>query len=137
MSDFEIIEATEKAESRYGENLYGNFVYFVNKEDIEALLNGKELASSINNEYAIFIRIARDSDANEETEEQIKINKDLQKAIDKITNVLREYKKNCEDKLNFEKDIHSSTARHNETYWKYCIDKLNYMLSILQGEEVK
>ena len=71
MSDFKIIEATEKAECRYGEDLYGNFVYFVNKEDIEALLNGKELATSINNEYAIFIRIARDGDANEEIEEPI------------------------------------------------------------------
>ena len=61
-SDFDIIEATEKAENRYGEYLYGNFVYFVNKEDIEALLNGKELATSINNEYCIFIKLINDKE---------------------------------------------------------------------------
>ena len=60
----------------------------------------------------------------------------LQQRIDKVIEVLNEYKKSCESKLNFEKGIHSPTARNNETYWKNCIDKLNYILSILQNENV-
>ena len=63
--------------------------------------------------------------------------KNLQQRINKTIEILNKYKKLCESKLNFEKNTHSPTARHNEMYWKDCIDKLNYILSILHDEKEK
>ena len=59
----------------------------------------------------------------------------LQQRIYKSIEILEEYKKFCESKLNFEKSMHSPTANHNATYWKDCIDKLNYILSILRDRK--
>lgn len=59
---------------------------------------------------------------------------DLQQRIDRIIKTFNEHKKFCESKLQFEKNIHSSIAKHNETYWKYCIKKIDCILSILKGE---
>ena len=56
-SDFEIIEAKEKAREKFG-YCYGYDIFKITKEDIEALLNGKELATTINaDEYSIFIEL--------------------------------------------------------------------------------
>ena len=53
--DFTIIENTKEAQDEYGHN-YGSDTYYISKEDIQALLNGKQLACDINeNEYSLFI----------------------------------------------------------------------------------
>lgn len=54
---FEIIENTYEAKAKFGFN-YGAETYFITKEDIEALLNGKALATDINyGEYSLFIEL--------------------------------------------------------------------------------
>lgn len=54
-SNFTIIENTKKAQNEFGHN-YGSDTYYISKEDIQALLNGKQLACEINgNEYSLFI----------------------------------------------------------------------------------
>jgi hypothetical protein len=54
-SDFSIIENTREAQDEYGHN-YGSDTYYISKEDIKALLDGKQLACDINgNEYSLFI----------------------------------------------------------------------------------
>ena len=56
-SDFTIIENTPKARNEYGHR-YGSEEFVITKEDIEALLNGKELACDVNcGEYALFIKL--------------------------------------------------------------------------------
>ena len=53
--DFTIIENTKEAQDEYGHN-YGSDTYYISKEDIQALLDGKQLACNINgNEYSLFI----------------------------------------------------------------------------------
>lgn len=46
-SDFEIIENTVKAQEKFGLN-YGSETKFITRHDLEALLNGKQLATEIN-----------------------------------------------------------------------------------------
>lgn len=54
-SDFTIIEKGRKAQDEYGHN-YGSDTYYISKDDICALLHGKQLACEINgNEYSLFI----------------------------------------------------------------------------------
>lgn len=53
MSDFEIIENTKEAEDTYG-RCYGSWTYRISRGDIEALLNGKQLATD-NGEYTTFV----------------------------------------------------------------------------------
>ena len=54
-SDFAIIENTREAQDEYGHN-YGSDIYVMSKNDIQALLDGKQLACEINgNEYSLFI----------------------------------------------------------------------------------
>ena len=57
MSEFEVIENTDKTRDEFEEHLYGSDRYFLTKEDLKALAEGKCLATDINNEYAIFIEI--------------------------------------------------------------------------------
>lgn len=55
MEKVEIIENTEKAENEFG-RCYGSFKIELTNEEIEALKEGKELATTINaKEYTIFI----------------------------------------------------------------------------------
>lgn len=54
-SNFAIIENTREARDEYGHN-YGSSIYVMSKNDIQALLDGKQLACEINgNEYSLFI----------------------------------------------------------------------------------
>ena len=54
-SDFIIIENTSKAREEYGHR-YGSEVFTISKNDIDALLSGKQLACDINGgEYSLFI----------------------------------------------------------------------------------
>lgn len=56
-SNFSIIENTQEAQDEYGHN-YGSDTYYISKEDIQALLDGKQLACDINgNEYSLFIAL--------------------------------------------------------------------------------
>lgn len=54
--DFEIIDNTMEAALEWGEDLYGNNWYIITREQIQALLDGKQLATS-DSEYAIFISL--------------------------------------------------------------------------------
>ncbi len=55
MERVEIIENTEKAENKFG-RCYGSFKIELTDKEIEALKEGKELATTINTkEYTIFI----------------------------------------------------------------------------------
>lgn len=59
MSDFEIIENTWEAKEKFS-FCYRAETKFITKEDIEALLNGKALASDINcYEYSLFIELEK------------------------------------------------------------------------------
>ena len=53
MSDFEIIENTEEAEDTYG-HCYGSRTCEISRGDIEALLNGKQLATDDRRIYDIY-----------------------------------------------------------------------------------
>ena len=57
MSEFEVIENTDKARDEFEKHLYGSQRYFLTKDDLKALSEGKCLATDINNEYAIFIEL--------------------------------------------------------------------------------
>ena len=64
MNHFDIIENTNEAQDEYG-RCYGYETYGVTREQIQALLDGKQLASDINlGEYGIFI-ILEEDDENE------------------------------------------------------------------------
>ena len=53
--DFVIIENTPKARDKYG-HAFGSQVFTITRENIEALLSGKQLACNINyGEYVLFI----------------------------------------------------------------------------------
>lgn len=61
---FDIIENTNKAQEEYGQ-CYGYDTYGITKKQIQALLDGKQLATDINlGEYAIFVVLEED-DENE------------------------------------------------------------------------
>ena len=57
MSGFEVIENTDKARDEFEKYLYGSDRYFLTKDDLKALSEGKCLATDINGEYAIFIEL--------------------------------------------------------------------------------
>lgn len=57
MEGFEIIENTDKARNEFEKHLYGSNRYFLTRDDLKALSEGKCLATDINNEYAIFIEL--------------------------------------------------------------------------------
>ncbi len=109
----------------------------MNKEDNEALKYFKKIYVELMQDekyqkYSSVLKYYHERiiDLKHQLEEKDKI-------IDEAIEILEEYKKICESKLNFEKSMHSPTANHNATYWKDCIDKLNYILSILYDKEVK
>lgn len=59
MSDFTVIDNNEKSEMEFG-YCYGTETFEVSRDDIRSLLDGKELATTINcDEYSIFIRLAK------------------------------------------------------------------------------
>lgn len=57
MSEFEIIENTDKARENFEKNYFGFQRYYLTKKDLKALKEGKCLAAEINDEYAIFIEL--------------------------------------------------------------------------------
>lgn len=57
MDSFEVIENTDKTRDEFEKHLYGSQRYFLTKDDLKALSEGKCLAAEINNEYAIFIEL--------------------------------------------------------------------------------
>lgn len=62
---FNIIENTNKAQEEYG-RCYGCETYGITRRQIQALLDGKQLASEINlGEYAIFVVLDEEDDENE------------------------------------------------------------------------
>lgn len=62
---FDIIENTNKAQDEYG-RCYGYETYGITREQIQALLDGKQLASDINlGEYGIFIVLEEEDNKNE------------------------------------------------------------------------
>lgn len=65
MNHFDIIENTNGAQLEYGQR-YGYETYGITRKQIQALLDGKQLASDINlGEYAIFIVLDEEDDENE------------------------------------------------------------------------
>ena len=57
MCDFKIIENNEEAMDEFG-HCYGSQLYEINKAGLQALLDGKILATTINgDEYSIFVRL--------------------------------------------------------------------------------
>lgn len=62
---FDVIENTNKAQEEYG-RCYGYETYGITRKQIQALLNGKQLATDINvGEYAIFVVLDEEDDNNE------------------------------------------------------------------------
>lgn len=62
MSDFTVINDDTISMENFGYN-YGAEVYGVSKDDIQSLLNGKMLATTINaEEYSIFIRLLKEEE---------------------------------------------------------------------------
>ena len=57
MSEFEIIENTDKARENFEKYFYGFQRYYLTPDDLKALSEGKCLATEINDEYAIFIEL--------------------------------------------------------------------------------
>lgn len=65
-SDFEIIENSREAQNEFG-HCYGSETHTISKEDIQALLDGKQLATTINcSEYSIFIVLDDEDKKGEE-----------------------------------------------------------------------
>lgn len=65
MNHFDIIENTNGAQQEYG-RCYGCETYGITRKQIQALLDGKQLASDINlGEYGIFIVLDEEDDENE------------------------------------------------------------------------
>lgn len=65
MNYFDIIENTNGAQQEYGQR-YGYETYGITRKQIQALLNGKQLATDINvGEYAIFVVLDEEDDENE------------------------------------------------------------------------
>ena len=62
MSDFTVIDDDMISMENFGYN-YGAEVYAISKDDIQSLLNGKMLATTINDEeYSIFIRLLKEEE---------------------------------------------------------------------------
>lgn len=57
MENFEIIENSNKSRDDFEKHLYGSVRYFLTKDDLKALSEGKCLATEINDEYAVFIEL--------------------------------------------------------------------------------
>lgn len=57
MSEFKVIENTDKARDEFEKHLYSSDRYFLTRDDLKALSEGKCLATDINDEYAIFIEL--------------------------------------------------------------------------------
>lgn len=57
MEKIEIIENTEEEKEKFEKDYYGTGTYYLTKEHLKALEEGKCLAAEINNEYAIFIEL--------------------------------------------------------------------------------
>ena len=57
MERIEIIENTEKEKGKFEKNYWGTGTYYLTKEHLKALSEGKCLATTINGEYAIFIEL--------------------------------------------------------------------------------
>ena len=55
---FKIIENTKRGRDSFG-YLYGSETFVITEDDIKALMNGKQIASTINEEYTIFIELER------------------------------------------------------------------------------
>ena len=55
---FEIIENTKRGRDSFG-HLYGSETFAITEDDIKALIDGKQIASTINEEYTIFIELER------------------------------------------------------------------------------
>ena len=65
MNHFDIIENTNGAQEEYGQR-YGYETYRITRKQIQALLDGKQLATDINvGEYAIFVVLDEEDDENE------------------------------------------------------------------------
>lgn len=65
MNHFDIIENTNEAQIEYGQ-CYGYETYGITRKQIQALLDGKQLATDINvGEYAIFVVLDEEDDKNE------------------------------------------------------------------------
>lgn len=62
---FDIIENTNGAQEEYGQ-CYGYETYGITRKQLQALLDGKQLASDINlGEYGVFIVLDEEDDENE------------------------------------------------------------------------
>ena len=60
--NFKIIENTKKAQEDFGHN-YGSKHFSITQEEIKALLNGKQLASTISDEeYSIFVSLKEENE---------------------------------------------------------------------------
>jgi hypothetical protein len=60
MGNFTVIENTDESMDKFG-HCYGSDIFKVNKKDIQALLDGKVLAATVNfNEYSIFVKLKED-----------------------------------------------------------------------------
>ena len=65
MNHFDIIENTNGAQQEYGQR-YEYETYGITRKQIQALLDGKQLATDINlGEYAIFVVLDEEDDENE------------------------------------------------------------------------
>lgn len=64
---FDVIENKNKAQEEYGQ-CYGYDTYGITRKQIQALLDGKQLASDINlGEYGIFIVLEEEEDDKDES----------------------------------------------------------------------
>ena len=57
-SKFEIIENTKDGRNNFGHS-DGSQTYTITESDIIALKNGKQIASTVNDEYSIFIELEK------------------------------------------------------------------------------
>ena len=57
-SKFKIIENTKDGRNSFG-HLYGSEIYTITESDIIALKNGKQIASTVCDEYSIFIELEK------------------------------------------------------------------------------
>ena len=54
LDDIEIIES-DKSKEKFKEHCYGSEYYYLTKDHLKALSEGKCLAFKVNDEYAVFI----------------------------------------------------------------------------------
>ena len=53
------IISNEKEEEEFSKDYYGNNYFTLTEKDIQALLEGKQLAGIVNDEYCIFIDLKK------------------------------------------------------------------------------